>query len=112
MSETNQFALFMQVDKDSSGQIDFAEFLELIHLIGRAYQYNIKKLRKRRASALRMAGKSPGKIASSESSSPDHKGVKHGFGSSFLMHHLTDDQFHKEALKELQATDNPAGITY
>ena len=58
------------------------------------------------------AGKSPGKIASSESSSPDHKGVKHGFGSSFLMHHLTDDQFHKEALKELQATDNPAGITY
>lgn len=38
VTETDQFSLFMRVDKDSSGQIDFAEFLELVHLIGIAYR--------------------------------------------------------------------------
>ena len=42
VTETDQFSLFMKVDKDSSGQIDFAEFLELVHLIGIAYQDTIK----------------------------------------------------------------------
>mmetsp|Transcript_8029 Transcript_8029/g.13615 ORF Transcript_8029/g.13615 Transcript_8029/m.13615 type:complete len:1010 (-) Transcript_8029:710-3739(-) len=42
VTETDQFSLFMKVDKDSSGQIDFAEFLELVHLIGIAYQDIIK----------------------------------------------------------------------
>lgn len=35
------------MDNDSSGQIDFSEFLELIHLVGKAYKANaIKKLKK------------------------------------------------------------------
>ena len=38
VTEADQFSLFMKVDKDSSGQIDFAEFLELVHLIGIAYR--------------------------------------------------------------------------
>ena len=42
VTETDQFSLFMKVDKDSSGQIDFAEFLELVHLIGIAYHDIIK----------------------------------------------------------------------
>lgn len=45
VTETDQFTLFMKVDKDSSGQIDFAEFLELVHLIGIAY-YDIIKNKK------------------------------------------------------------------
>jgi len=44
VEETDQFSLFMMVDRDSSGQIDFAEFLELINLIGVAYKKNIEKL--------------------------------------------------------------------
>ena len=42
VTETDQFSLFMKVDKDSSGQIDFAEFIELIQLIGVAYHDTIK----------------------------------------------------------------------
>jgi hypothetical protein len=36
-----------QVDTDSSGQIDFSEFLELIHLVGKAYSFNSAKKLKR-----------------------------------------------------------------
>eukprot|EP00602_Paraphysomonas_sp_CaronLab_P009300 CAMPEP_0185036728 /NCGR_PEP_ID=MMETSP1103-20130426/30092_1 /TAXON_ID=36769 /ORGANISM="Paraphysomonas bandaiensis, Strain Caron Lab Isolate" /LENGTH=800 /DNA_ID=CAMNT_0027574367 /DNA_START=1013 /DNA_END=3415 /DNA_ORIENTATION=- len=47
LSESNQFSLFMMVDNDSSGQIDFSEFLELIHLVGKAYKANnAKRLKK------------------------------------------------------------------
>jgi hypothetical protein len=46
VTQTDQFSLFMMVDKDSSGQIDFAEFIQLIHLMGLAYNRNIKKLRR------------------------------------------------------------------
>ena len=41
VSESHQFNLFMLVDKDSSGQIDFGEFIELIHLVGSTYSHNL-----------------------------------------------------------------------
>ncbi len=37
VSASDQFSLFMVVDVDSSGQIDFSEFTELMHLIGKKY---------------------------------------------------------------------------
>jgi EF-hand domain pair len=37
MEETNKFEFFMKVDVDNSGQIDFAEFIEMIVLIGLQY---------------------------------------------------------------------------
>eukprot|EP00602_Paraphysomonas_sp_CaronLab_P008781 CAMPEP_0185029542 /NCGR_PEP_ID=MMETSP1103-20130426/15903_1 /TAXON_ID=36769 /ORGANISM="Paraphysomonas bandaiensis, Strain Caron Lab Isolate" /LENGTH=970 /DNA_ID=CAMNT_0027564335 /DNA_START=184 /DNA_END=3096 /DNA_ORIENTATION=+ len=45
VTQTDQFSLFMMVDDDSSGQIDFAEFIQLIHYMGLAYKRNIKKLK-------------------------------------------------------------------
>jgi voltage-gated sodium channel len=38
ISEASQFSLYMMVDTDNSGQIDFAEFLELLYLVGKAYK--------------------------------------------------------------------------
>eukprot|EP01042_Synura_sphagnicola_P000200 gene200-202_t len=37
MSLQDQCAVYMKVDSDASGQIDFAEFCELIHMMGTAY---------------------------------------------------------------------------
>jgi hypothetical protein len=38
-SETIQYGIFMKVDKDYSGRVDFAEFLEFIHHLGTAYRH-------------------------------------------------------------------------
>lgn len=87
MTQTDQFSLFMmvslahftpslynicvifcQVDKDSSGQIDFAEFIQLIHIMGMAYNRNIRKLRK-------------DSVVEIPNSNPSHV-LAHGFGSA------------------------------
>ena len=41
VKEADQFSLFMIVDKDSSGQIDFGEFIELMFLVGQKYSRNL-----------------------------------------------------------------------
>lgn len=43
ITEASQFSLFMMVDTDNSGQIDFSEFLELLYLVGKAYKAQRKK---------------------------------------------------------------------
>ena len=79
VTETDQFSLFMKVDKDSSGQIDFAEFLELVHLIGIAYRDiinnkkavvpNMQTLKKNYSvRAMSMFGKPTASVHSSDSS--------------------------------------------
>ena len=37
VAEKDQLAVFYQVDIDSSGQVDFGEFVELMHLVGGKY---------------------------------------------------------------------------
>mmetsp|Transcript_4917 Transcript_4917/g.9241 ORF Transcript_4917/g.9241 Transcript_4917/m.9241 type:complete len:1103 (-) Transcript_4917:96-3404(-) len=47
ISEASQFSLYMMVDTDNSGQIDFAEFLELLYLVGKAYKAQHKSKHKK-----------------------------------------------------------------
>jgi hypothetical protein len=41
VTSSDQLAFFMEVDTDSSGQIDFADFLELMHMVGNKYSNNL-----------------------------------------------------------------------
>ena len=43
ITEASQFSLYMMVDTDNSGQIDFSEFIELLYLVGKAYKAQNKK---------------------------------------------------------------------
>jgi hypothetical protein len=51
-SESVQYTIFMKVDQDYSGSVDFAEFLELVHHLGVAYTSCASKLLRKHPSKL------------------------------------------------------------
>ena len=72
------------MDKDSSGQIDFAEFIQLVYLMGLAYNRNIRKLRKE-------------SLAETPDTTPSIV-LAHGFGSAehFLTNYMAGEAIPEE----------------
>jgi voltage-gated sodium channel len=63
LQDAQQYELFHKIDEDMSGKIDFAEFVELIHLLNIAFMqktHNIEILHKSGSSLKRFMGNSAG----------------------------------------------------